>query len=547
MSTMRAAADSRSYSPRRGPLSRHHRQGLRGPAAGGHDPLVAQLHARNFWAEFHGDADAPAAAHRGGVRRHPTEGSRERPPGLHRPRRPDGRPSHRGAGPPRRVRRLGLPVIPRRAIRPLGATTFLLMTATCRRLVAVLIMLLLTVSLAPMAPAGADQCAPPGVQSASALPTNLAAAAKGPDEDKYTTPTVEPLSAVDLDALGLSTPGTLTVGTLSDAPPSICINSQGPVHRVRQRTAAGDRRQAGPEDQLRRHRVLRAARAGRRAPLRRRLVVDHHHRRPAAHRRLHQRLRLRLLLARRAAGLADHRASTSSAAGQRIGVVQGTVQEAYVVDTLHLEPVKFPDYNTVYASLKTRQIDAWVAPSQQAQGTVQPGDPARDRRKHLQLGQFRRLRGRQGEQAADRRAQLPASTPSSPTAPGRGCTPTGCRARCRRAGSRAPRPRRVPQLPDFAAIAASHQKPRRGPTRWPPKSTLTQLATSFLDWDLYKTGHPRPAQDRPAQHPDPDDQRQRHRPAARAWCSRSRGSRGRRGCGGRRGSTPTSSAVCPRS
>ena len=60
------------------------------------------------------------------------------------------------------------------------------------------------------------------------------------------------------------------------------------------------------------------------------------------------------------------------AAGQRIGAVQ----EAYVVDTLHLEPVKFPDYNTVYASLKTRQIDAWVAPSQQAQGTVQPSDPA---------------------------------------------------------------------------------------------------------------------------------------------------------------------------
>ena len=62
-------------------------------------------------------------------------------------------------------------------------------------------------------------------------------------------------------------------------------------------------------------------------------------------------------------------------------MVQGTVQEAYVVDTLHLDPVKFPDYNTVYASLKTRQIDAWVAPSQQAQGTVQPGDPAESRRR----------------------------------------------------------------------------------------------------------------------------------------------------------------------
>ncbi len=61
------------------------------------------------------------------------------------------------------------------------------------------------------------------------------------------------------------------------------------------------------------------------------------------------------------------------AAGQRIGVVQGTVQESYVIDTLHLEPVKFPDYNTVYASLKTGQIDAWVAPSQQASGTDAAG------------------------------------------------------------------------------------------------------------------------------------------------------------------------------
>jgi polar amino acid transport system substrate-binding protein len=52
--------------------------------------------------------------------------------------------------------------------------------------------------------------------------------------------------------------------------------------------------------------------------------------------------------------------------GQRIGVVQ----ESYVVDTLRLQPVIFPDYNTVYASLKTRQIDAWGAPSAQAEGTV---------------------------------------------------------------------------------------------------------------------------------------------------------------------------------
>ena len=69
-------------------------------------------------------------------------------------------------------------------------------------------------------------------------------------------------------------------------------------------------------------------------------------------------------------------------------------------------PVKFPDYNTVYASLKTRQIDAWVAPSQQAQGTVQAGDPAVIVENTFSLDNFVGLGGRQGEQAADRRAQL---------------------------------------------------------------------------------------------------------------------------------------------
>jgi polar amino acid transport system substrate-binding protein len=60
--------------------------------------------------------------------------------------------------------------------------------------------------------------------------------------------------------------------------------------------------------------------------------------------------------------------------GVRIGVVQGTVQDDFVTNTLKLDPVRFPDYNTVYASVKSGQVDAWVAPSQQAEGQVKPGD-----------------------------------------------------------------------------------------------------------------------------------------------------------------------------
>ena len=40
----------------------------------------------------------------------------------------------------------------------------------------------------------------------------------------------------------------------------------------------------------------------------------------------------------------------------------------------------------------------------------------------------------------------------------------------------------VPQLPDFAAIAASHQGEATDSGAVQPKSTLSQLAASFLDW-----------------------------------------------------------------
>ncbi|HEY6650357.1 MAG TPA: ABC transporter substrate-binding protein/permease, partial [Mycobacterium sp.] len=175
------------------------------------------------------------------------------------------------------------------------------------------------------------------------------------------------------------------------------------------------------------------------------------------------------------------------AEGQRIGVVQGTVQEAYVIDTLHLQPVKFPDYNTVYASLKTRQIDAWVAPSQQASGTVQAGDPAEIIENTFSLDNFvawavagentpliDALNSGLDAVIADGtwarlysdwvpRALPPGWKPGSKAAP-------------------------APQLPDFTAIAAESQATPSGAAA--PKSTLSQLKDAFLNWDLYKQAIP---------------------------------------------------------
>ncbi len=165
------------------------------------------------------------------------------------------------------------------------------------------------------------------------------------------------------------------------------------------------------------------------------------------------------------------------------------MQEAYVVDTLHLDPVKFPDYNTVYASLKTRQIDAWVAPSQQAQGTVQPGDPAEIVENTFSLDNFVAY-----AVAKENKPLIDALNSGLDAVIADGTwsrlysdwvpreLPPGWKP-----GSKAAPP---PQLPDFAAIAASHQGEPADPAAAQPKSTLSQLADSFLDWDLYKQAIP---------------------------------------------------------
>ncbi len=90
--------------------------------------------------------------------------------------------------------------------------------------------ILIVLGLALAAPAQADhnQCAPAGVDSAMVLPADLSSATTaGSDEDVQTTAGVVPLSSVNIGDLGLGTPGVLTAGTLSDAPPNTCINSTG--------------------------------------------------------------------------------------------------------------------------------------------------------------------------------------------------------------------------------------------------------------------------------------------------------------------------------
>ncbi len=359
-------------------------------------------------------------------------------------------------------------------------------TAVKTSVVALIALLICSMGLAAPAGANVDQCAPPGVQSASALPTNLAAAAQGPGADRYTTPTVASLSAVNVNALGLGVPGMLTVGTLSDAPPSICINSAG------QFTGFDNELLRAIADKLglkinfvgTEFSGLLAQVASRRFDVGSSSITTTDARRRTVGFTNGYDFGYFSLVVPSGSPITGF---GKLATGQRIGVVQGTVQEAYVIDTLHLQPVKFPDYNTVYASLKTRQIDAWVAPSQQAQGTVQPGDPAQIIENTFSLDNFVAWAVAKDNQPlidalnsgldaiiADGtwarlyvdwvpRALPPGWKPGSKAAP-------------------------APQLPDFAAIAAENQQAPSGAAA--PKSTLSQLKDSFLNWDLYKQAIP---------------------------------------------------------
>jgi polar amino acid transport system substrate-binding protein len=353
--------------------------------------------------------------------------------------------------------------------------------------VALVVLLISSMGLAAPAGANVDQCAPPGLDSASALPTNLAAAAQGPGADKYTTATVTPVTAINVNALGLGLPGTLTVGTLSDAPPSICINSAG------QFTGFDNELLRAIADKLglkvnfvgTEFSGLLAQVASRRFDVGSSSITTTDARRRTVGFTNGYDFGYFSLVVPSGSAITGF---GKLAANQRIGVVQGTVQEAYVIDTLHLQPVKFPDYNTVYASLKTRQIDAWVAPSQQAQGTVQAGDPAQIIENTFSLDNFVAWAvAKENQPLIDAlnsgldaiiadgtwarlytdwvpRALPPGWKPGSKVAP-------------------------APQLPDFAAIAAEHQQGAPSESA-APKSTLSQLRDSFLNWDLYKQAIP---------------------------------------------------------
>jgi polar amino acid transport system substrate-binding protein len=361
------------------------------------------------------------------------------------------------------------------------------MRARASKLAALLATVLLTYSLAPVAPASADTnlCKPSGQDGAVALPRKLATANR-PQENKYTTADVEPLSSVNVDTLGLRTPRTLTVGTQPGGPPTSCLNSAG--------------RYTGYDNELLRaiaaklglhvvfagteFSVLLAQVAARRFDVgSSSIMATDARRRTVGFTNGYDFGYLSLIV--------PSGSSIDSfdelGPGQRIGVVQGTVEEAYVVDTLHVQPVKFPDFTTVYTSVKTHQIDAWVAPAMEATNVMRPGDTAAIVDYTFGLGNYVAYAVAKDNQpliaalnsgldaviADGTWSQLYTDWVPRPLPPGW------------KPGSKSAL---TPHLPDFAAIAERHH--RVADAAPPPKSVLAQLRDSFFDWELYRQAIP---------------------------------------------------------
>ncbi|WP_040744024.1 ABC transporter substrate-binding protein/permease [Nocardia transvalensis] len=333
--------------------------------------------------------------------------------------------------------------------------------------------------------AGSGLCAPPGVESASAAPTNLATGAEA-GADRFTTPNTVPLDTIDTGKLGLLTPGKLSVGTLSDAPPSICVNSQGVFTGFDNELLKAVGAKLGLQVEFSGTEfagLLAQVSNGRFDAGSSSITTTDARRQQVGFTNGYDFGYFSLVVPNGSAltGFSDLKQ------GVRIGVVQGTVQDEYVVNTLKLDPVKFPDYNTAYANLKTGQIDAWVAPSAQATGAVQPGDSTSIVQNTFSLDNFTAWAVRKGNQpltdalnagldaviADGTYAKLYQDWAPRPFPPGW------------KPGSKAAP---MPQLPDFDKIAAEHQNTDSQQSA--PKSTLEQLRDTFFDWSLYRKAFP---------------------------------------------------------
>lgn len=212
-----------------------------------------------------------------------------------------------------------------------------------------------------------------GTAQPSGTPTDALAGSDQQTLDKYTTADVTPLDQIDKTKLGLNTEGKLEVGTLSDAPPNIFIDPAGKFTGYDNELLRAVAGKLGLEVEFvaTDFSALLSQVQTKQFDMGSSSISTTDARRANVGFTNGYDFGFMAVVAK---SDSDIKGFAGLDANVRIGVVQGTVQDDYVTNTLKLEPVRFPDYATVYANVRNGQIDAWVAPSQQATGQVKEGD-----------------------------------------------------------------------------------------------------------------------------------------------------------------------------
>jgi polar amino acid transport system substrate-binding protein len=212
-----------------------------------------------------------------------------------------------------------------------------------------------------------------GSTSSSTVTTDALAGSDQQSLDKYTTKDVTPLDKIDKTKLNLIVPGTITVGTLSDAPPNIFIDKDGKFTGYDNELlrAIGDKLGLKVEFKSTEFSSLLSQVQNKLYDVGSSSISTTDARRKTVGFTNGYDFGYMAVVAKKDATVKGFKDLTKDT---RIAVVQGTVQDDYVSNTLKLEPVRFKDYATAYANLKNGQVDAWVAPSQQATGQVKDGD-----------------------------------------------------------------------------------------------------------------------------------------------------------------------------
>ncbi len=372
-----------------------------------------------------------------------------------------------------------------RAHRAVPRAVRLFALALTAALVGVLAVLGLPAPSAQAAPQ--DSCAPAGLESASAAPVNLAAAEQG-GEDRYTTPTTAPVDSIDVGALELLVPGKLSVGTLSDAGPSICVNSKGVFTGFDNELLKAVAEKLGLQIEFNGTEFagLLSQVANNRFDVGSSSITTTDDRRKTVDFTNGYDFGYFALVAPNGGPV---KSFGDLSAATRIAVVQGTVQDDYVVNTLGLDPVKFPDYATAYANLKSGQVDAWVAPSQQAEGAVRDGDGTSIVENTFSVNNF--IAWAVGKNKPNLVAALNSGL-DAVIADGtyaklyEDWVPRELPEGWKPGSKAAPEP----DLQDIAAVAAANAEKNVPGEATKPKSTLQQLGDTFFNWELYEKSFP---------------------------------------------------------